>query len=107
MKIGEKCIQPLEDLGYEYRHDAGVKGRHFFAKGSEENRTHYVHVEEFRKDLWNNHIIFRDYLREHKEAVREYNKIKEELAEKYSDDRDTYVENKSSFIKKIIKKAKE
>src|SRR4030042_2890085 len=33
LKDGEKCIKPLEKLGYEYGHDAGIKGRNFFAKG--------------------------------------------------------------------------
>ncbi|MBD3208477.1 MAG: GrpB family protein [Candidatus Nealsonbacteria bacterium] len=105
LKTGRNCIKPLEELGYEYKHDAGIKGRHFFAKGSEKNRTYYVHVEKLNGQLWKNHILFRDYLRAHKQAVREYNKIKEGLAEKYKDDRDSYSAEKNSFIEEIIRKA--
>lgn len=105
LKNGEKCIKPLKQLGYEYKHSAGIKGRHFFAKGSEMNRTHYVHIEKLDGRPWKNHIIFRDYLRKYKKAVKEYNELKEKLAKKYKDDRDTYTAQKDSFIRGIIKKA--
>ena len=104
LKIGEKCIKPLGKLGYEYKHDAGIKGRHFFEKGTEKNITHYLHIEKINEKLWKNHIFFRDYLIKHKEAVGEYNKLKERLAKRYKDDRNTYTMKKESFIKKILKK---
>ena len=104
LKIGEKCIKPLEELGYEYKHDAGIRGRHFFAKGSEKNRTHYVHTVKLNGRFWKNCILFRDYLRKHKRAVKEYNELKDKLAEKYKDDRDKNTAKKDSFIQGIIKK---
>ncbi len=105
LKNGEKCIKPLKQLGYEYKHSAGIKGRHFFAKGSEKNRTHYIHIVKLNGRFWKNCILFRDYLRKHKRAVKEYNELKEKLAKKYKNDRDTYAAQKDSFIQKIIKKA--
>ncbi|MDD5551741.1 MAG: GrpB family protein [Candidatus Pacebacteria bacterium] len=105
LKDGEKCIKPLEKLGCEYKHDAGIKGRHFFAKGREKSRTHYIHIVKLNGKLWKNFILFRDYLRKHKRAVKEYNELKEELSKKYKDDRDTYTAKKDTFIKEIIKKA--
>ncbi len=105
LKVGEKCIKLLERLGYEYKCDAGIKGRHFFTKGSENNRTHYLHIEKLNGKLWENHILFRDYLIKHKEAVKEYSGLKEELVKKYKDNRDIYTIKKNSFIQKILKKA--
>ncbi|HBE76472.1 MAG TPA: hypothetical protein DDW65_01630 [Firmicutes bacterium] len=102
LNIGEACIKPLEKIGYEYRYDAGVPGRHFFAKGSRENRTHFLHIEELHGELWKNHILFRDYLREHREAVIEYAELKIELAKKYENDRDTYTIEKAGFIRRIL-----
>jgi GrpB-like predicted nucleotidyltransferase (UPF0157 family) len=106
LKVGEKCIKPLKQLGYEYKHDAGIKGRHFFAKGSEMYRTHYIHIEKINGKLWENHIFFRDYLRSHKEVINEYNELKQKLAEKYKDDRDTYTIKKVPFMRKIMKRIK-
>ena len=105
LEVGEKCIKPLEKLGYEYRQDAGLKGRHFFAKGGKKNRTHYIHIEKINSQFWKNHILFRNYLRKHKKAVKEYNELKEKLAEKYRDDRDAYTVEKAIFIQKILKKS--
>ena len=108
LKIGKKFIVPLKKLNYEYRGNAGVKGRLFFAKGSRKNRTYYLHVEKINSKNWKNHIIFRDYLRSHKKAIKkaikEYNKLKEKLAKKFKDDRDQYTAKKEFLIRKIINK---
>jgi GrpB-like predicted nucleotidyltransferase (UPF0157 family) len=103
---GERCIGPLERIGYEYRGDAGVPGRQFFAKGPRENRTYHVNVEAWNGRLWKNHVLFRDYLKEHPQTRKEYQKLKEVLEAKYPGDRDSYTSEKDSFIKKIIKEAK-
>lgn len=106
LKDGEKCIEPLELLGYKYKHDASIEKRYFFTKGNENNITHHLHIVKFNGKLWKNQIIFRDYLKKHREVVEEYNELKEELAEKYRDDRKKYVAGKNKFIKSIIKQAK-
>jgi GrpB-like predicted nucleotidyltransferase (UPF0157 family) len=105
LDLGERCIGPLQRIGYEYKQDGGIPGRHFFAKGSKDNRTHYLHVEAIDGPLWKNHILFRDYLRRHPEAVEEYTGLKRELAERYKDDRDTYMAGKDAFIQGILAKA--
>jgi GrpB-like predicted nucleotidyltransferase (UPF0157 family) len=106
LKIGKKFLKPLKKLSYEYRGNAGVKGRLFFAKGSRKNRTHYLHVEKLNSKNWKNHIIFRNYLCRNKKAVKEYNKLKERLAKEFKDNRDKYTARKEFFIRKIINKAK-
>lgn len=105
LKKAEKCVKPLTNLGYEYKYNAGVRGRRFFAKGSEKNRTHYIHIIKLNGRQWKNYTLFRDYLKKHKRTVKEYNELKEKLAKKYKNDRYTYTAKKDSFIKGIIKKA--
>lgn len=106
LKDGKKCVKSLEKLGYEYEHDAGVKGRHFFAKGPEKNRTHYLHIEKHNGKLWQNHILFRNYLKRFANIRKEYQKIKEIAADKYKNDRVAYSKEKSKFIDDTVKKAK-
>lgn len=103
LKDKDDCIKPLEKLGYQYKYNSGVKGRCFFVKGSENNRTHYIHLVKLNSQQWKNLIFFRDYLCKNKKAIEKYNTLKEEIAEKYKDDRDTYTLRKSIFIKKMIK----
>ena len=102
LATGNGCIAPLFALGYEYRGDAGIPGRHFFAKGSADDRTHYVHVEPLNGVLWRNHILFRDYLRSHSDAAATYGRLKRTLAEKYRENRDAYTLEKSDYIERII-----
>ena len=105
LKKAEKCIKPLTNLGYEYKYNAGVRGRRFFAKGSESNRTYYIHISKLNSRVWKDLVFFRDYSRKHKEALKEYNELKEELARKYKNNRYRYTAQKDSFIKSIIKKS--
>lgn len=76
-------------------------------KGDETNRTHFIHVVELGSDRQINTLLFRDYLRENKDAVLEYENLKKELAIKYADDRKMYTASKNDFIQGILKKAKE
>jgi GrpB-like predicted nucleotidyltransferase (UPF0157 family) len=104
IKDAENLIESVEKLGYEYKHEAGVRGRRFFVKGSEKNRTHYIHMVKLDGKQWKNLTNFREYLLEDKKNIKEYNELKESLAKEYKDDRDTYTKKKSIFISKAIKK---
>ncbi len=55
---------------------------------------------------WDNHLLFRDYLRNHKSERAQYAELKESLARKYADNRGEYTERKSTFVRDIIEKAK-
>jgi len=61
----------------------------------------------FRCRLWNERLLFRDYLRTHPNVASDYAKLKELLAQKYRDDREAYTDAKSSFINRIIEGAQE
>lgn len=92
---------------YIYKGDAGIPGRHFFVKGGENNRTHYIHIIPEGSKLWDNHIYFRDYLNLNKDQVEKYSKLKMSLLDNYSEDRAGYSKEKSSFIETTIHRAKE
>jgi len=102
----EIIYKKLEELGYEDRGERGVPGRRLFVKGPEEKRTHYLHVTKIDNSFWQEHIIFRDYLRQNQKGRDEYNKLKQDLAEKFSDKRELYTKAKSDFIQNIINKAR-
>jgi GrpB-like predicted nucleotidyltransferase (UPF0157 family) len=100
---GKRCVKPIESLGYEYKGENGIPGRHYFAKG--DPRTHHLHMLELDSEEWRKHIIFRDFLRENKEMAREYARLKRDLAEKFRNDRLSYTEGKSDFVAEILKMA--
>ncbi|MCM3902740.1 MAG: GrpB family protein [Pyrinomonadaceae bacterium] len=99
----EKCVMPLENIGYEYRGEYGIPGRHYFIKG--EPRTHHVHMVELSGNFWRTHLLFRDYLRRCPEVAKEYENLKKELAQKHAEDREAYTEGKAAFIGSVLEAA--
>jgi GrpB-like predicted nucleotidyltransferase (UPF0157 family) len=90
-------------LGYEYRGEYGIAGRHYFVKG--EPRTHHLHMVELKSDFWQSHLLFRDYLRQNPAVAGEYDNLKKNLAEKYAENRNAYLEGKAEFIENALKEA--
>ncbi|MBY9000552.1 MAG: GrpB family protein [Candidatus Heimdallarchaeota archaeon] len=102
-----KIIDPLKTLGYIYRGEQGIPGRHLFVKGGEDYRTHHLHIVEKEHSEWTKHTLFRDYLRKHPKEAQKYSKLKQDLLKKYECDREKYTSSKSDFIERILEKAKQ
>jgi GrpB-like predicted nucleotidyltransferase (UPF0157 family) len=100
---GERCVEPIESLGYEYRGEHGIPGRHYFVKG--DPRTYHIHVLEHDSREWVKHIVFRDSLRQDRQAAKEYARLKRSLAEKHPNDRAAYTEGKTEFVAYVLERA--
>jgi GrpB-like predicted nucleotidyltransferase (UPF0157 family) len=94
------CIPLIEGLGYEYRGEFGIPHRHYFVKGNP--RLFHLHMSEITSNEWKNALLFRNYLCRHPEAAKEYALLKQQLASKYTQDREAYLEGKTEFIQRII-----
>ena len=94
------CVRPLQSIGYIYRGELGIPGRHFFCAG--EPRTHHLHMSELTSEHWWRHLLFRDCLRDHPETRGEYEELKMSLADRYGNDREAYTEGKSAFIQSLL-----
>lgn len=90
------------ELGYDFKDDGGIGGEYLVRKGSEDARTHFIHIIEEKSERYENFVYFKEYLETHPEMLEEYKKLKEELCEKYSDDRKSYTASKNDFIQNII-----
>ncbi|WLP58138.1 GNAT family N-acetyltransferase [Bacillus pumilus] len=96
--------ESFEQLGYQALGENGIKGRRFFQKGGL-NRTHHVHVYERNHPDVKRHLLFRDYLRAHPERAVAYASVKEQLANQYPEDIQSYMAGKNEIIKKIENEA--
>ena len=94
------CIEPVAQLGYEYRGEYGIPRRHYFVQGHP--RTHHVHMLELTSEEWKKHLHFRDYLIQHPDAAREYAGLKLKLVQQFATDREAYQDGKDAFIKRIL-----
>ena len=98
------AVAALERAGYEHEGNLGIPGREAFRyEGKEHLRTHHLYVCPKDSPELKRHIAFRDHLRSHPEAVKEYSRIKEEGAKLYPYDIDSYIEYKSPLINRIYK----
>ena len=98
-------IPKLEALGYEYRDDTGVPDRLFFAKGPRSRRTHHLSLTEMSSKFYKEKLLFRDYLRKHRDAFDEYLRLKEQLAVDHPNDREAYTSGKREFVEQILRLA--
>lgn len=104
ISVIEKLLKPYD---YENRGQQGISDRYFFVKGPEDARTHYVHFVEPKSNTYYNQVYFKKYLIEHPEYIKKYCDLKQDLAEKYADERPKYTKGKNDFIAEVIRLAKE
>lgn len=96
----------MSELGYEGLGENGITGRRYFRKGGDE-RTHHIHIfEEGSHDIIR-HLAFRDYLRNHEDARTQYGELKKNLAIKFPNDINEYMDGKNQFIKETEQRALE
>jgi GrpB-like predicted nucleotidyltransferase (UPF0157 family) len=111
-----KCITPLvEHLQYECLGEFGIPDRIYFRKltntplpGQDHDgvgRTHQIHMYERGHEQYEKQIVFRDYLRFHPDAAREYEALKRELAVRHARDIEAYADAKSDFVQSILRSA--
>ncbi len=95
------CIPPIEELGYVYRGEFGIPHRHYFVKG--DPRLFHIHMCEITSITWRNLIVFRDHLRNNPVAAHAYAELKQQLALKYPQDREAYLNGKTEFIEQVLR----
>lgn len=100
----DAAIQALAKIGYVHEGNKGIPGREVFDyDGKEHLMNHHLYVCAADAAELKRHVAFRDYLRSHPEAVREYSRIKTEGAKLYPHDIDAYIEHKSPLIESIYR----
>ncbi len=81
-------------------------GQYLYVCGDGDFRTHHIHVVIYDSEAWKNYVDMRDYLNCHPEEARAYSELKQSLAKRYPEDRQTYTAMKSEMIREILTKAR-
>ena len=95
---GEKAVEPMATLGYQYSGENGLPGRFYFDKIVEGRTVVHCHVYPQDHSDVRKLVVFRDRLRTHRETAFEYERLKLALALRYRDDRPAYTDAKGAFI---------
>ena len=95
---------PLEALGLVYRADNPERTKRYFREAPGDLRTH-IHVRRGGSFSEQFPLLFRDYLRSHRDAAAEYAALKRRLAADLGDDRHAYTDAKTPFIWELMRRA--
>lgn len=95
----------LQDLGYEFRPNFSTDERFYFiiykSEGEDKLRRYHMHLTYTENSEWTNFLSFRDYLREHREELEEYEELKHQAALIADNNGASYRRIKEPFFKKI------
>ncbi|MGH2451770.1 MAG: GrpB family protein [Candidatus Limnocylindria bacterium] len=103
--IGDEAayVPAITKLGVPLR--SREPGHRYFRPGGDRPRSVQIHVCAAESEWERDHLLFRDYLRADPETRAAYARLKEELAERYRDDRLAYNEGKTGFILDALSEA--
>lgn len=92
----------LKAIGYFHEGDLGIKGREAFRySGKPHLMTHHLYVCPRDSRELHRHVTFRNFLRSHPEAVKQYSTVKETAARLFPDDIDRYMAYKAPCIQAL------
>ena len=100
----------LASLGYTHVPHEDDAFCPFFHRPAAWPHTHHVHVVQAGGEEERRTLAFRDYLRAHADAAREYAALKQRLAREFSGEdfasREGYAAAKSAFVEAILERLK-
>ena len=113
IQVSVAALQPLveygdrlEGIGYIHVPHEDDSFCPFFHRPHHWPHSHHVHVVESGGREERRTLAFRDYLRDHAEAAREYERLKHSLTQTLGpsspQSREAYTRGKTTFIEKII-----
>ena len=102
--IFETVVNRLNAIGYIHEGNLGIPNREAFKYSEKPHlQKHHLYVCPQDSEELHRHIIFRDFLRSHPEAVRKYGQIKEMAAKLFPNDIDGYIRYKSPCIEELYR----
>lgn len=97
-------INALAEAGYIHEGDLGIDDREAFCyKNKKHLMEHHLYVCSQQSRELKRHTAFRDHLKSSKKDRDEYSQVKLAAAQRYPDDIDAYIKEKSQFIERIYR----
>ena len=98
----------LSPLGYEHAGDQGIPGRDAFKLNGPLAGTlppHHLYVLDKGAEELRRHLAFRDYLRSHSDEAQRLSEHKWQLAARFDNDKERYIEAKAAMVLEILERA--
>ncbi len=100
--ISESVFKQMKDIGYIFYGEVAIGKFLFVQRGKDDRSFQHIHCyKENNLTLYYEQIQLRDFLRNHPEYAKEYESLKQRLAQTYPDNRKEYTAGKQFFFDKI------
>ena len=100
--VFDNVVDRLKVIGYFHEGDLGIPGREAFRySGKPHLQNHHLYVCPQDSGELHRHVTFRNFLRNHPEAVKKYSAVKETAARLFPDDIDRYMAYKAPCIQEL------
>jgi GrpB-like predicted nucleotidyltransferase (UPF0157 family) len=96
------AIERLAVIGYEHLGNLGVEGREAFGSPPQPPQRHlYLCIQG--GTAHQNHLALREYLRRNSDAAAKYGRLKKQLAARFPNDMNTYIDGKTDFVLGVLR----
>jgi GrpB-like predicted nucleotidyltransferase (UPF0157 family) len=104
LEVIEARINVLSKSGYSYvsKYERELPTRRYFVKSSDAAPRVHLHAVQLGSRLWQEHLFFRNALREDFMLRDRYQSLKLRLAKEYADDKQAYTASKHPFIQSVL-----
>jgi GrpB-like predicted nucleotidyltransferase (UPF0157 family) len=100
----EAAVPALFAAGFEYRpeYEHAIPDRRYFVRPPGMYLRVHLHAVVLGAALWNQHLQFRNHLREDAKLRESYSALKRELALAHATDKAAYTAAKAPFIQQVL-----
>jgi GrpB-like predicted nucleotidyltransferase (UPF0157 family) len=105
----DASTRALQSIGYTHDPYPQFPERRFLRDGPMGAGPHHLHMTEYMSDFWQKNVLFRDWLRSHRQDAQAYLSLKKTLAARFGQDRDQYeryTDGKNDFIQAVLARAR-
>jgi GrpB-like predicted nucleotidyltransferase (UPF0157 family) len=102
----ERSIAALAQVGFIYRpkYEAQIPDRRYFVRPAGQTLRVHLHSVILGQQLWQQHVRFREALRQDQRTMLAYAELKRRLAVLHASDKAAYTEAKAPFIMQVLEK---
>ena len=102
--VFDEVVGRLAAIGYIHEGNLGIKDREAFKYSDKPHlQKHHLYVCPQNSKELRRHITFRNFLKSHPEAVRQYGAVKEAAARLFPNDIDGYIRYKTPCIEELYR----
>ena len=100
MEVADMCVERLAPLGFKALDEGGGPDQRFLKRSANDSQNVRVHIVERSGEFWSEQLLFRNFLREHRDKALEYAHLTKRL------DVEDDPQAKADFVAEVLRQAR-